>query len=303
MTLKHFKIFYEVCREESITKAAANLNMAQPAVSTAIKELEAYYNVKLFERLNRKIYITNAGSYLLEYVDSILSQVEESKEVLQDLAASTRIRIGSNVSFGTQYLPDIITEFQSLHPEIPLFTMIQNSSQIENDLLHNKLDLAIMDNLSNNPSIKQTLLVSDHLVALYSPKLKLPSDKAPAFSKGKLNHEVSIHDFARIPLLLREPGSGNRDTVEIVFRQYGIHPYIALESISTQALISFCLRGYGILFLPASQAEPFLSSHRLIQLEIKDITFQRNYYFSILNKKYQTKSMRCFSDYLTQEFA
>lgn len=303
MTLKHFKIFYEVCHEESITKAAISLNMAQPAVSTAIRELESYYNVKLFERLNRKIYITNAGRYLLEYVDSILSQVEESKEVLQDLAASTRIRIGSNVSFGTQYLADIIAEFQSLHAEIPLSTMIQNSSQIENDLLHNNLDMAVMDNLSNNPSIKQTLLVSDHLVALYSPKLKFPFDKEPSFSKGELNRRVSIYDFAQIPLLLREPGSGNRDTVEIVFRQYGIHPYIALESISTQALISFCLHGYGVMFLPSSQAEMYLSSHQLIQLNIRDITFQRNYYYSILSKKYLTKSMHCFSEYLNQRFA
>ena len=62
MTLKHLRIFAEVCRMESITEAARNLNMAQPAVSNAIRELETFYQVKLFERMNRRLYITNAGN-------------------------------------------------------------------------------------------------------------------------------------------------------------------------------------------------------------------------------------------------
>ena len=109
MTLKHLRIFAEVCRMESITEAAKNLNMAQPAVSNAIRELEAFYQVKLFERMNRRLYITNAGEYLRGYADSILTQFEESRDILQDIAASTRIRIGSNVSFGANYLPKIIS--------------------------------------------------------------------------------------------------------------------------------------------------------------------------------------------------
>ena len=64
MTLKHLRIFAEVCRMESITEAAKNLNMAQPAVSNAIRELEAFYQVKLFERMNRRLYITR---YLTGY--------------------------------------------------------------------------------------------------------------------------------------------------------------------------------------------------------------------------------------------
>lgn len=168
MTLKHLRIFAEVCRMESITEAAKNLNMAQPAVSNAIRELEAFYQVKLFERMNRRLYITNAGEYLRGYADSILTQFEESRDILQDIAASTRIRIGSNVSFGANYLPKIISDFQSIHPEIPLFTMIQNSSHIEDCLLHNELDFAIVDNLSSHAGIRQTLIKEESMVALCS---------------------------------------------------------------------------------------------------------------------------------------
>lgn len=302
MTLKHLKIFYEVCRVESITKAAENLNMAQPAVSTAIRELESFYHVKLFERMNRKIYITNAGSYLLEYADSILSQFEESKDVLQDIAASTQIRIGSNVSFGINYLSKIINDFKKKYPEIPIYSLIQNSSQIEDRLLHNELDFAIVDNLSENPSIKQTLLTSDTLIAMYSPDLEFSASHMLFFSNGQSHNEVSVSDFSKIPLLLREPGSGNRDTLERIFHQYGIHPCIALESTSTQALVEFCLNGQGVLFLPAAQANPFISSGQLLELSVKNMDIKRNYYFSYHHKKYLTKSMRCFSDYILHDF-
>ncbi len=302
MTLKHLKIFSEVCRNESITKAATSLNMAQPAVSTAIHELEVFYHVKLFERMNRKIYITNAGSNLLEYADSILSLFEESKDVLQDIAASTQIRIGSNVSFGINYLSKIVSDFKIKYPEIPIYSLIQNSSQIEDRLLHNELDFAIVDNLSENPSIKQTLLASDTLIALYSPELEFPSAQMSFFSNGHYHKEVSVSDFSKIPLLLREPGSGNRDTLDRIFHQYGIHPNIALESTSTQVLVEFCLNGQGVLFLPITQARPFLSSGQLLELSVQNMNTKRNYYFSYHCKKYLTKSMRCFSDYILHDF-
>lgn len=159
-------------------RGCKNLNMAQPAVSNAIRELEAFYQVKLFERMNRRLYITNAGEYLRGYADSILTQFEESRDILQDIAASTRIRIGSNVSFGANYLPKIISDFQSIHPEIPLFTMIQNSSHIEDCLLHNELDFAIVDNLSSHAGIRQTLIKEESMVALCSPNFSF----LPAFS-------------------------------------------------------------------------------------------------------------------------
>lgn len=90
MTLRHFHIFSTVCKKESITKAAEELNMAQPAVSFAIRELESYYGTKLFERMNRRLYITDAGKQLLVYADSVLAQCNEAKDVLSDINAMTK---------------------------------------------------------------------------------------------------------------------------------------------------------------------------------------------------------------------
>ena len=82
MTLRHLEIFSAVCAQESFTRAAEQLNMAQPAVSLAIRELEVFYNVRLFERMNRRVYLTEAGRTLRQYADTVLSQFQESVEVL-----------------------------------------------------------------------------------------------------------------------------------------------------------------------------------------------------------------------------
>ena len=85
MTLRHLEIFSAVCAQESFTRAAEQLNMAQPAVSLAIRELEVFYNVRLFERMNRRVYLTEAGRTLRQYADTVLSQFQESVEILRAL--------------------------------------------------------------------------------------------------------------------------------------------------------------------------------------------------------------------------
>ena len=98
MTLRHLTIFRAVCQTESITLAAEHLNMTQPAVSLAVRELEDFYGVQLFERMNRRIYITEAGRTLLQYADKILSQYAESVQVLQEARHRGSCRFGVHVT-------------------------------------------------------------------------------------------------------------------------------------------------------------------------------------------------------------
>ena len=107
MTLRHLEVFTEVCHLESITLAANRLNMAQPAVSTIIRDLESFYGVRLFDRMNRRIYITQAGTMLYNYAMSILSQLDDVKELLNESNASGTLRIGSNIAFAKAYYDSV----------------------------------------------------------------------------------------------------------------------------------------------------------------------------------------------------
>lgn len=294
MTIRHLKIFVEVCRANSITKAAENLNMAQPAVSNAIKELEVFYNVKLFERMNRRIYITSAGEILLNYANNILLQFTEIRQVIQDSAPSP-IRIGCNVTFSENYLPDIISGFVELHPDIPLYIKTQNSKQIEEELLLNNLDFAIIDNPDTHAKIKSHLIQKENIIPVCSEKY---FQKYFSYTpKSDTTATCSISDFSHLPILVREPGSGLRHIVDNTFYSYHVSPAIAAESISNHSLINLCLSGAGILFLSEKIAKELLVNTPLISLNIKECQLTRTYYLIYHQNKYLTSYMKDFIHY------
>lgn len=286
MTLRHLRIFAEVCRQESITLAGENLNMAQPAVSHAIRELEAYYETKLFERMNRRLYITEAGEQLLIYVDSILAQFEEARDVLKDIQTVAKVRIGTNASYGSSGLPDLLSGFSGKYPHIPLYTLVQNSRQIEEHLLRNHLDFGIIDYPANPEFFVSMRVGSDQMEAVCGK----------AYPAKKV---MNIREFAGVPLLLRETGSGSRSMVDQLFEKYQIKPDIVMESTDVQSLIEACSRGMGILLLTGSLLQPYKESHGLRNIELGEENIVREYYFVYHKSKFLTKSMKCFREYMS----
>ena len=106
MTKRHFTIFAEVCRQMSFSKAAEALNTTQPTVSLAVKELEEHYGVRLFERMNRRIYMTEAGRALLSTAQEVLRGFQQAEDQLRK--APYRLRVGANVTFGATRLPRVL---------------------------------------------------------------------------------------------------------------------------------------------------------------------------------------------------
>ena len=135
MTLRHLEIFSAVCAQESFTRAAEKLNMAQPAVSLAIRELEVFYNVRLFERMNRRIYLTEAGRTLRQYADTVLSQMRESVEVLRESGARGTCAFGVHVTLGETRLAEILIHLAAELPEMEIRACVQNSRETERMIL------------------------------------------------------------------------------------------------------------------------------------------------------------------------
>ena len=293
MTIRHLQIFTEVCKTESITKAGEALGMAQPAVSNAIKELEAFYQVRLFDRMNRRLYLTDAGLFLEEHANAILTQLEEVRDMIGDMEKTARIRIGSNSTFGSCYLPGLLQRFRAHHPTVSIYTRIENSSAMERVLLHNELDFAIVDDLSSSQYFYKQLLFTDKMLLVCSPGFPfLPAiTQTPEFLS---NRAVTLETISTLPLLLREQGSGSRSLIEKAFRMLGKKPVIVSESSSTQALIQLCLQGQGLMLLTESQADSYVKKQRLIQLPLENFDLCRPYYLVYHKSKYLTSSMRAF---------
>lgn len=240
MTRKHFTIFVEVCRFLNFSQAAEALNTTQPAVSLAVKELESHYGVALFERMNRRVYLTPAGEALLTTAQDVLRGFQEAEETLGQGRPLT-LRVGANVSFGEAGLAQVLGRFRQEHPQVRLRALVANSDKIQSLLAENQLDVGIVDGLGVSERLRAQPLYQEDLVLAAAP--------------GRFPAPATVEELAALPLLLREPGSGLRSSVDRVFSQQGLAPQPLLESTSTAALAQAAKAGLGVAILPEALAQ------------------------------------------------
>lgn len=240
MTRKHFTIFAEVCRFLNFSQAAEALNTTQPAVSLAVKELESHYGVALFERMNRRVYLTPAGEALLTTAQEVLRGFQEAEETLGQ-GRPLALRVGANVSFGEAGLAQVLGRFRQEHPQVRLRALVANSDKIQSLLVENQLDVGIVDGLGVSERLRAQPLYQEDLVLAAAP--------------GRFPAPATVEELAALPLLLREPGSGLRSSVDRVFSQQGLAPQPLLESTSTAALAQAAKAGLGVAILPEALAQ------------------------------------------------
>lgn len=279
MTLRHLTIFRAVCQMESITLAAEHLNMAQPAVSLAVRELEKFYGVQLFERMNRRIYITEAGRTLLQYADTILSQYAESVQVLQEARHRGSCRFGVHVTLGETVLPSLLRRLAEQLPDITVRAFVTNTRENEEMLLRNELDFAVIDNVKGLEALRTALLGREEMAVVCCP------DYCPGNS-------ITLEGLAGQRLLLREKGSGTRDSIDTVFGAAGLTVSAFLDSSSTYALQSCARAGLGVTILPRSLTAEALRKGTLKELSVEDGVFFRRYYLAHHKNKYLTDSVQ-----------
>ena len=151
MTIRHMIIFRTVCENGyNSTKAAEVLHMTQPAVSLAIKELEQYYGVHLFDRIGRRLQITDAGQHFLQYAIHISDLFSDMETRLRDWDSKGVLRIGASITIGSQFLPNYVKAFSELCPELDVRVTVEQSERLEQKILANELDKLRCERLKYN---------------------------------------------------------------------------------------------------------------------------------------------------------
>ena len=239
MTLRHMKIFVAVFRHSNITKAAQELHLAQPSVSLAIKELENYYGIRLFERIGKRISPTEGGKEFFGYSLHIVSLFEEMEKRMKNWDVSGTIRIGSSITIGTHILPGLIRNYQAEFPDLKINAIISNSSTIENHILDNTIDLGLIETQPEHEGIQAVPFMKDSLCAIVGCSHPLAKESS-----------VTLSDLAQYPFLMREKGSAGREILDSYFsiQQLNVRP--AWESSSTQAIVKGVAEGLGVAVLP-----------------------------------------------------
>lgn len=268
MTLRHLKMFVAVCETGSVTRASEQLYIAQPTVSHAISELEKYYNVKLFDRINQRLVLTDTGRELLVTAKEILAGFESFERLASFGGQSPRVRIGASLTLGQTVIPPYLKRLGAEHPEIEPQTVIKTSASIQAEIENGNLDFAIVEGEVSSPYLRAELFTKDRLVAVANTEDKLPDT-------------MSAEALAHYPLLLRDHGSASRAFLEKLLAAKGVHITPRMESVNDQALITAVYASLGIAFLPESFVGGHIARGRFKEIKIKDLDSSRNNYLII----------------------
>ena len=282
MTLRHMKIFEAVFRHSNITKAAEELHLAQPSVSVAVRELEEYYGICLFERLGRRIVPTELGTEFYGYALHIVSLFDEMEQKIRNWDALGVIRIGASITIGTHILPPLLKQYQALYPELRTEVTIGKSAVIEQHILENKIDIGLIENQSEHPDINVLPFMEDYMQAIVAPDHPLAKYS-----------QVTLEQLAQYPFLMREKGSAGREILDACFalEQITVHPL--WESASTQAIVRGVAEGLGVAVLPCLLVRKNIEEHTVKMIPFpQPLTRKLNLIWH--RSKYLTDNMNAF---------
>jgi DNA-binding transcriptional LysR family regulator len=264
MNLYHLRIFKTVAEFEHITRASEELILSQPAVTKIIQSLEHDTGVKLIERHGRRIVLTHAGHVLHGYARRMFAlerEMEEALAVLRDVEVG-EIKLAANRTTGAYLLPQIVSRYRNLYPQVTLYITILNSHEIIDQTLNWTLDFGLVegDPATLPPGLHVEVFAQDELVLVVSPDhhwSKLDELNPDALQKGKL--------------LLREQGSGIREVIENALGLYGVqvHPMFALPD--NEAIKQMVINGVGAAIVSALTVQRELVSGDLVRIPIAGV--------------------------------
>ena len=285
MTIRHLEIFITVADCGKMRLAAEQLFISQPSVSQAIAEIETYYGVKLFERLSKKLYITDSGERLLKYARHIVELFKEMEIDIKNAGENIYLRIGGTVTVGTCLLSPIVTQFESNNPGVSTKVIVNNTTVIEDMLLHSTLDLAIVEGETiSNDIIK---------IPIYQDKLVLVCGESHPFSnKG----EITIDELKGQDVIAREQGSRERNIFEQFLSEQNISVNVKWSSSNTEAIKNAVIAGQGLAILSSLMIKNELQHGKLKIVSIKDINITRHICLIYHKNKFISEQMKTFID-------
>ena len=226
MTIRHLTIFVAVADLGSMSAAAASLYLSQPTVSQAIRELEKHYNGLLFERLGKKLYLTERGQLLLPQARNLIRQFQQLEELMLNQGQSSTLKLGSTITVGTCLIPRL----QKNCPEIRVHSYVSNTKDIEQKLLRSELDVGIVEGEILSPDLTVLPIIDDCLV------LAVGKDH-PFYGKKR----IQVQDLVGEPFAMREQGSGTRQLFEEYAAKHHIFVKTVWEANSPRALLNAVL--------------------------------------------------------------
>ena len=285
MTIRHIRMFVTVADQGGMSAAAKELHVSQPTVSQAIAELEKYYGVKLFERLSQRLYITKEGELMLSFSRHILDSFDRMEEAMDLTAEKPVLKLGCSVTVGTCLIHDILDKVKEKMPNLQVLVTVTNSSDIEQAILTNEVDLGIVEGIIKSEELLTTPICEDELVLVCGKEH--PLAKAGKVTASMLQGQNYVS---------RESGSAERNQLEKKLEEQGIQFVRSFCSTNTEAIKNAVIRGRGIAVLSRRMVEKELATGDIVVLSLDGVRATRNINLVIHKNKYISKGIKLFQE-------
>ena len=292
-TLRQLKVFEAVARHLSFSRAAEELFLTQPAVSTQVKTLEGHVGIALFEQLGKKVYLTQGGAELLHFSRAIIRQFQDAEAALvhfKGIAGST-LNVAV-ISAGDYFFPHLLVEFVRRHPGVKLHLTVHNREELLGQLASNLTDLAIMVRPPDKLDTLNESFAPHPYVIVAAPGHPLAARK-----------RISMDRLMQEPFVVREKGSDTWFSMEAGLGEHLGALRIAMEIKSTETIKQAVIAGMGVGFLSAHTIGQELKTGSLVVLPVQGFPLMLNWYIVHRNDKRLPPVARAFKAFLLSDGA
>lgn len=267
------KVFVAAARTGSFTRAAEELFITQPAVSKHVSELEARFKVLLFERRGSRLELTAAGRIMLAHAEQLLDEYRRLQYEMGLCNSRTEgeLRLGASTTIAQYLLPRILAGFAARFPEVKLQLLSGNSDQIEQALGEHRIDLGLVESVSRRQELVYEPFSPDELVLV----------ARTGGARARIE-TVTPDELRRLPLVLREGGSGTLEVIRKALYRAGIRMQelnIVLRLGSTEGIKSFVRHSDALAIVSVIALRDELRDGSLRIVDIEGVAFEREFAF------------------------
>ena len=292
-TLRQLKVFEAVARLLSFSRAAEELHLTQPAVSTQVKKLQEHAGLPLFEQLGKKIHLTPAGVEMLHASRVIIAQFQQVEDTMTQFKGVSGGTLNvAVISAGDYFFPKLLVQFAGLHPGVTLNFNVVNREELLQQLADNVTDLAIM------VRPPQDLDTVNEPFAPHPYVIVAPPDHPLAGRR-----RVPVSRLAREPFVVRETGSDTWNSMAEAFGEHMAELNIAMKIRSTETIKQAVIAGMGVSFLSAHTIARELQARSLAVLDVQGFPMMAHWYAVHRRHKRLPPVAQAFRKFLLEDAA
>lgn len=287
-TLHQLKVFEAAARHGSFTRAAEELFLTQPTISMQIKQLTKSVGLPLFEQVGKRLYLTEAGKELFATCRQLFDMIAKFEMKVANLKGlkqgQLRLAVITTAKF---FIPRLLGPFCQLYPGIDISLQVTNHEGIIERMASNLDDLYIITQIPENIDVTYQQFLENPLVVLAPINHPLANKK-----------NIPIKDLSGEAFIMREPGSGTRRAVQILFDRYGVKVQVKLELGSNEAIKQGIIGGLGISVLSRHTLMSAADKEEITILDVENFPIRRNWYFVYPSGKQLSIVASTYMDYL-----